>query len=98
MKITRHKTVIVPYAIVTNKGSFGGMNVNGGTTSYISQVIDLGIEDALAQLDGMYMTNTAMIKGMSATPLELGDGSVFLAITVIATLEPNKMKDMRFNQ
>lgn len=95
MKITRHKTVMASYAVVSSGGRGTGY-FNDGEGHGVEQIIDRGIERALDILGGEYMTNTVMIQSVSTSPIPLVDGTVFLAITVIATLEPNKMKDMRF--
>ena len=96
MKITRHKTVVVPYAILSDSKSWGGGPDESGSASAVAMTIDTGIEKALLILGGEYMTNTQKLQNVTATPLEMGDGSVFLIVTVIATLTPNKMADMRF--
>jgi hypothetical protein len=96
MKITRHHTVVVTYAIISGEtGTFGG-GPNGGSAFDVAFAIDKGIQNALDRLGGQYMTNTVELQQVSSVPLEIKDGAVFLAVTVVARLEPNKMKDMRF--
>lgn len=94
MKITRHKTVMT-FAVVSSGGQGHGYFHDGEGHS-VEQIVDQGIERALDILAGEYMTNTVMVQSVSTSPIPLADGTVYLAITVIATLTPNKMADMRF--
>ena len=97
-RIVRHQTIIDTYAAVSTNGSWGGYidEENQGSAYAVETNVDQAIQQALDILGGRYMTNTKELRSVTTVPLTMGDGSVFLIITVTASLEPNKMRDMRF--